>query len=109
MKLVPGYDLARHLIEGTPAPRIMGPQPQANPVDFANPMDFVPPGDVDAGAPNDANVYRLDNSNVVSGLDTGDSKRAAEGEQVDMTVASNCEDEPTKGGLAYGPRYTGGH
>lgn len=105
MKIVPGYDVATHIIEGTPMnPFGTGLVPQPDPVQQHNPFDFPLPGNGNftGNTADEANRINLANA---AGLD---SDRADKDQHmIDMAVANNCFDEPEKGGLAYGPKNTG--
>jgi hypothetical protein len=83
------YDLGRHIVTGEKVP-LSGDQ-------FAQ--------DVDAEL--DRNDPMADFTNVlnVSDMQSGDGNIGREA--VDLAVASDCHDEPTKGGITYGPRFMG--
>ena len=114
MKLVPGYATDRHLIEGVPYQRAGMPyspngtplEPDQNPVDFGNPMDFPSPGSGNFSG-NDAATVQAINAANATGLDSDRANK--DQSMVDMRLASNCDDEPTKGGIQYGPRFMGGY
>lgn len=114
MKIVPGYGMDRHLIEGGPYQPTGAPFspngntliPEKNPVDFGNPLDFPSPGSGNFSG-NDAATVQAINAANAEGLD---SDRASKDQHmIDMSVANNCDDEPEKGGIQYGPRFMGGY
>lgn len=105
MKIVPGYDVARHIISGTPMDsQGTGLVPQPDPVDIHNPFDFPVPGSGNFDGESDAVIQRGNHMQII-GLQ---SDRADKDQSlINMDVANDCFDEPSKGGLAYGPKNTG--
>lgn len=106
----PTYDLGRHIITGEKGPLSGDPVIQKfdQELDRNDPMDSHTAG-VGSGnfvGQSSAEVQQA-NLTQAMGMDTGDGKLGESA--VDMSTASSWEDEPTKGGLSYGPRNTGGY
>lgn len=106
----PAYDLTRHLITGEKPP--LSGEPTLR--DYDAELDRNDPMDpITAGVGDNFVLPRTDgdinqmNLTAALGMDSGDGKKNQVA--IDMQMASNCEDEPSKGGLSYGPRNTGGY
>lgn len=109
----PTYDLGRHIatgektpLSGDPAIRQYDAELDRNdPMEFPNPGDrfvlSVPSGQVDSS--NRSQAVGLSPSDM--GTTNGGGCYAI---VIDLASASDCRDEPTKGGLSYGPRFAGG-
>jgi len=103
----PTYDLARHIITGETGPLSGDPVIQKfdAELDRNDPMDPMTAG-VGTGnftGQSDAAIQQM-NLTQALGMDTGDTK--LQQFAVNMDVANSCADEPSKGGLEYGPRFT---
>lgn len=103
----PTYDLARHIITGETGPLSGDPAIQKfdAELDRNDPMDSFTAG-VGTGTFDGQSNEAIQQMNLTQalGMDTGDSK--LQQYAIDMGIANSCEDEPSKGGLAYGPRFT---
>lgn len=109
----PTYDLGRHIITGQKVPLSGDPvlrQYDAE-LDRNDPMDPMTAGVTDNFVvPQTATAVQDANLTQAMGLSTSDQgTRHDDGysEAVDMNMANDWADEPTKGGLRYGPRNTG--
>lgn len=105
----PTYDLARHIVTGESVPLSGEPairQYDAE-LDRNDPMDSFTAG-VTAGLFEGQSAEAVQQQNLTQALGL-QSGAGNPGQPVDMQVANSCEDEPSKGGLAYGPRNTGGY
>ena len=97
----PSYDLTRHIATGEKPPLSGDP----NLRQFDAELDRNDPMDpFTAAAGPRLTVHQPDDTNLVTGWDTGDGKK--DQEAVDLAQANDWSDEPSKGGLAYGPRNT---
>lgn len=105
----PTYDLGRHIVTGEKGP-LSGSETLKQydaESDRNDPMDPYTAGVGDNFViPRSSAEVQQANLTQAMGLDSGDSREQAE--IVDLNKACNCEDEPTKGGLSYGPRFMGG-
>lgn len=102
----PAYDLQRHIVTGERGP-LSGDDNLRKydaELDREDPMQFG--GDDNFVVPLGASVIDAANRAQAVMLDSG---RGDPGEPIQMSSASDCNDEPTKGGLVYGPRNTGGY
>jgi len=109
----PTYDLGRHIATGEKVPLSGDPVIQKfdQELDRNDPMDPfsaghgdnfpVSPSDGEVSAANIAQAAGLSMRDIGTTHDGGTSM------QMDIVAASDCLDEPTKGGIAYGPRFTG--
>lgn len=109
----PTYDVGRRIITGVKGPHSGDPviQQYDAELDRNDPMDPMTAGHGDnfvvpqtAAAIQDANLAQA------MGLSTDQADRPAEGissQPIDMNMANDWADEPTKGGIQYGPRNTG--
>ena len=106
----PAYDLARHIATGEKGP-LSGSETVRQydaELDRDDPMDpFTAGHGQNRTIPRSAAEVQEANLTQALGMDTGDGKLGQEA--IDMTQASSCFDEPTKGGIAYGPKNTGGY
>lgn len=106
----PTYDLGRHIATGEKTPLSGDPtirQYDAE-LDRNDPMDPFTAGKGDNFVrPQSSADIQMANLTQGMGMATGDGFK--DQEAIDMTQANNCFDEPTKGGLSYGPRNTGGY
>lgn len=106
----PAYDLGRHIVTGETGP-LSGSETMRQydaELDRNDPMDPFTAGVGDNFVrPRSAAEVQQANLTQAMGMDSGDGRLGQEA--VDMTVASNCEDEPSKGGLSYGPNNNGGY
>lgn len=74
----------------------VGLVPQPDPVHVVNYMDVPNPGDGNfSGSEQDPSLTQM------MGMDSGDGKYGQQ--PIDMVKANDWSDEPTKGGLSYGP------
>lgn len=104
----PAYDLGRHIVTGEKVPLSGDPvirQYDAE-LDRNNPMDDWVRGADNFVVPQSADEVIRANADQSLNLA---SAAGEPGLQIDMAVASDCKDEPSKGGIAYGPRNTGGY
>jgi len=103
----PTYDLARHIVTGETGPLSGDPVIQKfdAELDRNDHMDSFTAG-VTAGLFEGQSAEAIQQMNLTQalGMDTGDAKLGQFA--VNMDVANSCADEPSKGGLDYGPRYT---
>jgi len=106
----PTYDLGVHIATGRKGPFSGAPEirPFDMELDRNDPMD---PAFAGIGSGNfdgqSAEAVQQANLTQALGLDSGDGKLGQAA--VDMSMANDCLDEPTKGGISYGPRNTGGY
>lgn len=107
----PTYDLGRHIVTGEKGP-LSGSEtlrPYDAELDRNDPMDPHTAGVGDNFVrPRSAGEVQQANLTQAMGMDTGDG-RLGNQTAIDMSVASSCEDEPSKGGLSYGPKNNGGY
>lgn len=106
----PSYDLARHIITGEKPPLSGSPELRQYDaeLDRNDPMDPMTAGVGDRFViPQSAATVQQVNVSQGAGMDSGDGRNGQEA--IDMSTASNCFDEPSKGGLSYGPKNTGGY
>lgn len=106
----PTYDLGRHIVTGEKVP-LSGSEVLRQydaELDRNDPMDPHTAGVGDNFVrPRSAGEVQQANLTQAMGMDSGDGRLGQEA--VDMSVASSCEDEPSKGGLSYGPKFKGGY
>lgn len=108
----PTYDLQRHIITGEKGPlsgstESLIRQADAE-LDRDDPMNPMTAG-VTSGnftGQRDAAIQQMNLTQALS-MDSGDGK--LDQQAIDMQAANDCFDEPSKGGLAYGPKNTGGY
>lgn len=106
----PTYDLGRHIVTGEKGP-LSGSETLRQydaELDRNDPMDPFTAGVGDNFVvPRSSSEVQQANLTQAMGMDTGDGRKGEEA--VDMSVANNCDDEPSKGGIQYGPRFMGGY
>jgi hypothetical protein len=102
----PTYDLGRHIVTGETGPLSGDPAIQKfdAELDRNDPMDSFTAG-VTAGLFEGQSAEAIQEMNLTQALGMQSGAGQA-GLPVNMQVANDCHDEPSKGGLAYGPRYT---
>lgn len=105
----PAYDLTRHIATGEKPP-LSGSETVRQydaELDRNNPAEFSSLGER-LVTPNDHETILAIHQNEANQPSVGQSGEGRLGQQtINMKTASDCLDEPEKGGIAYGPRYTG--
>lgn len=108
----PTYDLARHIVTGERGP-LSGEgisRDMDRDLDRNDPMDpFTANRGDNFIVPQSAEAVQQANLTQAMGLSPQSEADGNFMEPVDMAAANDCLDEPSKGGLAYGPRNTGGY
>lgn len=104
----PTYDLTRHIATGEKGP-LSGHEVLRQydaELDRNDPMEFPSPGQNMVIGQSADEVIRANAAQTV-GLTGEDPYKNME--PVNMAQANDCFDSPEKGGLAYGPKNTGGY
>ena len=102
----PTYDLGRHLVTGETGPLSGDPVIQKfdAELDRNDPMESFTAG-VSKGLDEGQSAEAIQQQNLTQALGL-ESGMGQFGQPVNMQVANDCHDEPSKGGIAYGPRFT---
>src|SRR5688572_10527129 len=106
----PTYDLGRHIVTGEKGPLSGDPVIQKidAELDRNDPMDPLTAGHGNNyPVPQSSSEVMAANARNAAGLQSVSTDYGRT--PIDMAAASDCNDEPTKGGISYGPRNTGGY